>query len=99
MNGNPSAIVERGQPTVWVTSRPPRIPDGAIATPFDVSALPRGIIAPAGATTVYAVALDDGLGAHGERCDRCMPSGGDGVFAMRSSNCVCALAPKLSRGH
>ncbi|HWU88658.1 MAG TPA: hypothetical protein VN253_15435 [Kofleriaceae bacterium] len=90
---------DRGQPTVWVTSRSARVPDGVIVTPFEVGRLPPGVVAPAGATMVYAVALDGGRGGHDDRCDRCMPSGGDdSVFAMRSFACVCALAPKPRRG-
>lgn len=90
---------DRGQPTAWLTSQPPRVPDGAIVTPFEVGKLPPGVIAPAGATTVYAVALRGSHGGHDDRCHRCMPSGGgDGMFAMRSFDCVCALAPKPRRG-
>jgi len=86
--------LDRGQPTMWVTGRPLRVPDGAIVTPFEIHSLPWTIVAPAGVTTVYAVALDGGRGGDDARCDRCMPSGGDRALAMGALQCVCALAPR-----
>ena len=85
---------DRGQPTAWVTAPPAHLADAALVTPFAVDHLPAGIVAPAGADMVYAVAFDKGRGQIDDRCERCMPSGGGkDMFSMRSMDCVCAIAP------
>lgn len=84
--------LDRGQPTAWVTAAPKRLPKGALVTPFAIDELPAGIVAPQGASTVYAIALDGGRGDE-DRCARCNPSGGgDSIYAMRALHCVCAIA-------
>jgi hypothetical protein len=84
---------DSGQATAWVTSMPTHVPEGAIVTPFSNDRIPDGIAPPSGVSAVYAVALQ----SRGDRCNRCMPSGGGGSpFSMRSMSCVCAIAPKVA---
>jgi hypothetical protein len=82
--------MDRGQPTMWSTSRPSKLPEGALVREFSIDKLPRGIVAPHGVETVYAIALD----RNGDDCGVCKPSGGgDSIYSMRSYDCVCALNP------
>ncbi|MBX3159264.1 MAG: hypothetical protein KF773_25065 [Deltaproteobacteria bacterium] len=83
-----------GQPTLWVTRRPSRLPKGALVRELDGDRIPRGIVPPEGASTVYAIALDGG----GDPCDRCNPSGpGPTPFSITPTQCICALAKPPAR--
>lgn len=85
--------MDNGQPTLWVTKKPAGLPPGAIVRAFSAGELPVGITAPAGAATVYAIALDGGHGGQYDGpCERCAsgePS--KGLYAMASLECVCML--------
>jgi hypothetical protein len=86
---------ENGQPTMWITRRPQKLPEGALVTEFSIDKLPKGVVAPSGVETVYALALEGGHGGIDTPCLHCMPSGRPTVkFMMPSLDCVCALAPK-----
>ena len=81
---------DMGQPTLWVTKQPAHPDADAVVTRFERSALPKGLLIPDSVDVVYAVARK----ASGEACNQCNPSGGgDGMFAMRSLDCVCVIAP------
>jgi hypothetical protein len=84
------AQLDSGQATLWVTKEPAHLPDGWLSTRFDRSELPKDVRIPDGIDVVYAVARK----AMGEPCQRCNPSGGgDGIYNMRSLDCVCWVAP------
>jgi hypothetical protein len=86
--------MDRGQPTLWGTKRPSKLPEGAIVRELGAATLPRGIVPPPGVETVYALALDGGHGGYDAPCDHCNPSGGGGsIYSMRSLDCVCAVSP------
>lgn len=86
--------MDRGQPTMWATKRPAKLPEGAIVREFSGDKLPRGIVPPSGVETVYAIALDGGHGGVDTQCAVCKPSGGGGsIYSMRNMDCVCSLTP------
>lgn len=83
--------MDRGQATLWVTKRPPG--EFAIAREFAVGELPKGITAPPGVSTVYALAQAAGHGEYDVECTSCNPSGGgDSIYSMRAFDCVCVIS-------
>ncbi|MEO7093732.1 MAG: hypothetical protein ABI175_10810, partial [Polyangiales bacterium] len=87
--------MDNGQPTLWVTRRPSNPPAGGVVREFAVGDLPRGVVAPPGVETVYAVALRGGHGEYDTTCDRCNSSAkGTSIYAMRALDCVCAIGPE-----
>jgi hypothetical protein len=85
--------MDRGQPTLWISKRPAKLPEEFAVAELTLDRVPPGIVAPAGLDRVFAVFRQSGRAE--DRCQRCNPSGhGDGAFAFRSMDCVCAIAPK-----